>query len=63
MTTEEFINTYCAVCGSQRCLGPNTDFSEGCPHYMDELKTKYAQDKYNALGKMIKEQEKMYDES
>ena len=58
MTTLEFINKYCVECGSQHCLGPITEFAEGCPYYIEELKKVYITSKYEALLKEISEREK-----
>ena len=41
MIKEEFINTYCRVCGSQLCSGPYDELTEGCEHYQREFVRKY----------------------
>ena len=36
MTLEEFQEKYCALCGTQRCLGVyDEEFREGCQHYRE----------------------------
>lgn len=42
MTTEEFYEKYCRLCGSQRCPGiEDPDWGSGCEHYneWDDAKT------------------------
>lgn len=36
MTLEEFQEKYCALCGTQRCLGVyDEELREGCQHYQE----------------------------
>ena len=36
MTLEEFQEKYCALCGTQRCLGVyDEELREGCQHYRE----------------------------
>ena len=37
MIKEEFIKTYCLVCGTQLCTGPYDELSDGCEHYKREF--------------------------
>ena len=48
MTYAEFMNTYCLLCGTQRCTGPYDEVCrEGCKHYRREiLKEKEQQPKF-----------------
>lgn len=40
MTKEEFTNTYCVKCGSQRCSSALDDMAVACPHYILEFTRK-----------------------
>lgn len=33
MTFDQFIETNCLLCGTQRCSPYDEDWHEGCPHY------------------------------
>lgn len=33
MTFDEFIETNCLLCGTQRCNPYDSDWREGCPYY------------------------------
>ena len=35
MNKEEFEETYCKKCGSQRCEGIDTEWGEGCQFYSE----------------------------
>lgn len=43
LNEEDFVNTYCNNCGSQRCEGIGTPWFEGCKHkqklYLNEVKS------------------------
>ena len=49
-TKEKFIDTYCVKCGSQRCDGPDSDFAEGCPHYILEFWRKDKKDESERIS-------------
>lgn len=39
MTKKEFEDTYCRMCGSQRCFGvDDEEMREGCLHYKERMK-------------------------
>ena len=40
MSEKEFYDTYCRLCGSQRCPGPGDEFAEGCSHYQKHMANK-----------------------
>lgn len=38
MKISEFKDKYCKLCGTQRCMGPDSEMAEGCPDYVKYVK-------------------------